>query len=156
MRAGHGIRWRIVWILFFSTAINYINRQTLSLLAPVISNELHFSHEDLSRIFGSFQLAYAWTWLIGGVLLDLIGARWGLSLAVIWWSAASILTGFANSVSSFSFCRFLLGIGEGFNWPGASKVVAEWFPARERGHCRRDFRQRLQHGRSHCRADHPA
>src|ERR1700690_967420 len=133
MQAGHGIRWRIVWILFFSTAINYINRQTLSLLAPVISTELHFSHEDLSRIFGSFQLAYAWTWLIGGLLLDLIGARWGLSLAVIWWSAASILTGFANSVASFSFYRFLLGIGEGFNWPGASKVVAEWFPARERG-----------------------
>src|SRR5579863_187268 len=133
MRAGRGIRWRIVWILFFSTAINYINRQTLSLLTPVISSELHFSHEDLSRIFGSFQLAYAWTWLIGGLLLDLIGARWGLSLAVIWWSAASILTGFANSVSSFAFCRFLLGIGEGFNWPGASKVVAEWFPARERG-----------------------
>jgi ACS family hexuronate transporter-like MFS transporter len=133
MRGGRGIRWRIVWILFFSTAINYINRQTLSLLAPVISSELHFSHEDLSRIFGSFQIAYAWTWLIGGLLLDVIGARWGLSLAVIWWSAASILTGFANSVSSFAFCRFLLGIGEGFNWPGASKVVAEWFPARERG-----------------------
>ena len=73
MRAGHGIRWRIVWILFFSTAINYINRQTLSLLAPVISNELHFSHEDLSRIFGSFQLAYAWTWLIGGLMLVTIG-----------------------------------------------------------------------------------
>jgi MFS transporter, ACS family, aldohexuronate transporter len=133
MRTGRGVRWRIVWILFFSTAINYINRQTLSLLSPVISAQLHFSHEDLSRIFGSFQLAYAWTWLIGGVILDLIGTRLGLSLAVVWWSIASILTGFANSVVSFSFYRFLLGIGEGFNWPGASKVVAEWFPARERG-----------------------
>lgn len=133
MRIGRGIRWRIVWILFLSTAINYINRQTFSLLAPVISAELHFSHQDLSRIFGSFQISYAWTWLFGGLLLDLIGARMGLSLAVIWWSVASILTGLANSVSSFSFYRFLLGIGEGFNWPGASKVVAEWFPARERG-----------------------
>jgi len=133
MRAGSGLRWRIVWILFLSTSINYINRQTLSNLAPVISAELHFNHEDLSRIFGAFQFSYAWTWLIAGVILDLVGARVGLSLAVIWWSAASILTGFANSVSSFSACRFLLGIGEGFNWPGASKVVAEWFPARERG-----------------------
>jgi ACS family hexuronate transporter-like MFS transporter len=133
MQIGRGIRWRIVWILFLSTAINYINRQTFSLLAPVISTELHFSHEDLAHVFGSFQLAYAWTWLAGGLILDLIGARLGLSLAVIWWSAASILTGFANSVASFSACRFLLGIGEGFNWPGASKVVAEWFPARERG-----------------------
>jgi len=99
----------------------------------VIATDLHFSHADLSHIFGSFQIAYAWTWLAGGVILDLIGARVGLSLAVIWWSIASILTGFANSVASFSACRFLLGIGEGFNWPGASKVVAEWFPARERG-----------------------
>ena len=133
MQARSGIRWRIVWILFFSTAINYINRQTFSLLAPVISAELHFSHEDLSRIFGSFQLAYAWTWLFGGVLLDLIGARMGLALAVIWWSIASALTGLAHSVASFSLFRSLLGIGEGLNWPGASKVVAEWFPARERG-----------------------
>lgn len=133
MRIGRGIRWGIVWILFGSTAINYINRQTFSLLAPVISEQLHFSHEDLSKVFGAFQLAYAWTWLIGGLILDLIGVRLGLALAVIWWSLASILTGFANSVASFSFFRFLLGIGEGFNWPGASKVVAEWFPARERG-----------------------
>jgi MFS transporter, ACS family, hexuronate transporter len=128
-----GIRWKIAWVLFFSTAINYINRQTLSLLAPAISAELHFSHQDLSRIFGSFQIAYAWTWLIGGIVLDVVGARLGLALAVVWWSAASMLTGLANSVASFSAFRFLLGIGEGFNWPGASKVVAEWFPDRERG-----------------------
>ncbi|HLK19670.1 MAG TPA: MFS transporter [Bryobacteraceae bacterium] len=133
MQARRGIRWRIVWILFFSTTINYINRQTFSLLSPTISNELHFSHEDLARIISSFQIAYAGTWLLGGVLLDFIGVRWGLSLAVVWWSIASIFTGFANSVASFSFFRFLLGIGEGLNWPGASKVVAEWFPARERG-----------------------
>jgi MFS transporter, ACS family, hexuronate transporter len=111
MRTGRGIRWRIVWILFFSTTLNYVNRQTLSLLAPVIATDLHFSHADLSQIFGSFQIAYAWTWLAGGVILDLIGVRAGLSLAVIWWSIASILTGFANSVASFSVCRFLLGIG---------------------------------------------
>jgi ACS family hexuronate transporter-like MFS transporter len=133
IKTASRLRWKIVWILFFSTAINYINRQTLSLLAPVISAELHFSHEDLSRIFGAFQISYAWTWLFGGILLDLIGARVGLTLAVIWWSASSMLTGFANSVASFSAFRFLLGVGEGFNWPGASKVVAEWFPARERG-----------------------
>jgi MFS transporter, ACS family, hexuronate transporter len=132
-RTGSGLRWKIVWVLFFSTAINYINRQTLSLLSPMISAELRFSHEDLSRIFGSFQVAYACTWLGGGMLLDVIGARLGLAAAVVWWSAVSVLTGFANSVASFSAFRFLLGVGEGFNWPGASKVVAEWFPSRERG-----------------------
>jgi ACS family hexuronate transporter-like MFS transporter len=133
IRARGGLRWKIAWILFLSTAINYINRQTFALVAPVVSAELHLSHEDLAHIFGSFQIAYAWTWLLGGVLLDAIGTRLGLSLAVIWWSIASALTGFANSVASFSAFRFLLGIGEGFNWPGASKAVAEWFPGRERG-----------------------
>ena len=127
------LRWWIVWTLFFSTVINYINRQTFSVLAPVITKELNLSHTDLSHVFSAFQIAYAGTWLVGGVLLDIIGTRLGLALAVVWWSAVSMLTGLANSVLSFSVFRFLLGIGEGCNWPGASKTVAEWFPAKERG-----------------------
>jgi ACS family hexuronate transporter-like MFS transporter len=125
-------RWWIVWTLFFSTAINYINRQTLSVLAPVISKEFHLNHEQLSNIFGAFQFAYAGTWLIGGIFLDIVGTRIGLSIAVIWWSLVSIVTTFASSAFSFGALRFLLGIGEGFNWPGASKAVAEHFPAQER------------------------
>jgi MFS transporter, ACS family, hexuronate transporter len=125
-------RWWIVWTLFVSTAVNYINRQTLSVLAPVISKEFHLSHSELSNIFGAFQFAYAGTWLIGGILLDVVGTRLGLSIAVIWWSIVSLATSFANSAFSLGALRFLLGIGEGFNWPGASKAVAEFFPARER------------------------
>jgi MFS transporter, ACS family, hexuronate transporter len=125
-------RWWIVWTLFFSTAINYINRQTLSVLAPVISKEFHLNHSQLSNIFGAFQFAYAGTWLIGGIFLDIVGTRLGLSIAVVWWSLVSILTSFANSAFSFGALRFLLGIGEGFNWPGASKAVAEHFPAEQR------------------------
>jgi MFS transporter, ACS family, hexuronate transporter len=125
-------RWRIVWVLFASTAINYINRQTLSVLAPEISKQFHLSHSDLSRIFGSFQFSYAVMWLVGGIFLDVAGTRLGLSLAVVWWSLVSIATSFANSAFSLGVLRFLLGIGEGFNWPGASKAVAEFFPARER------------------------
>ena len=131
--ASKRIRWWIVWALFGSTVINYISRQTFSVLAPVITKELHLSHTDLSHIFSAFQISYAGMWLIGGVLLDVVGTRLGLTLAVIWWSVISMLTGFANSVASFGAFRFLLGIGEGCNWPGASKTVAEWFPARERG-----------------------
>jgi ACS family hexuronate transporter-like MFS transporter len=127
------LRWWIVWTLFFSTVINYINRQTFSVLAPVITRELHLSHTQLSQVFSAFQIAYAGTWLVGGVVLDIIGTRLGLALAVVWWSAVSMLTGLANSVLSFSIFRFMLGIGEGCNWPGASKAVAEWFPAKERG-----------------------
>jgi ACS family hexuronate transporter-like MFS transporter len=131
--ASKRIRWWIVWALFGSTVINYISRQTFSVLAPVITQELHLSHTDLSRIFSAFQISYAGMWLIGGVLLDVVGTRVGLALAVIWWSVISMVTGFANSVASFGAFRFLLGIGEGCNWPGASKTVAEWFPAKERG-----------------------
>ncbi len=125
-------RWWIVWTLFFSTAINYINRQTLSVLAPVISKEFHLNHSQLSNIFGAFQLAYAATWLLGGIFLDIVGTRLGLSIAVVWWSLVSLATSFANSAVSFGALRFLLGIGEGFNWPGASKAVAEHFPPEER------------------------
>jgi MFS transporter, ACS family, hexuronate transporter len=126
-------RWWIVWTLFFSTAINYINRQTLSVLAPLISTQFHLNHSQLSNIFGAFQFAYAGTWLLGGIFLDLVGTRLGLAIAVVWWSVISCLTRFANSALSFGVLRFFLGIGEGFNWPGASKAVAEFFPEEERG-----------------------
>ena len=133
MKPKKRLRWWIAWTLFFSTVINYINRQTLSVLAPVISQQFHLSHSQLSWVFSCFQLSYAGMWLIGGVLLDIIGTRLGLAIAVIWWSIISMLTGLANSLSQFAIFRFLLGIGEGCNWPGASKAVAEWFPAKERG-----------------------
>lgn len=126
------VRWWIVWTLFFSTTINYISRQTFSVLAPLITSQYHLSHTDLAKILGAFQIAYAGTWLLGGIFLDLVGTRIGLALAVVFWSVVNILTGFASSVFGFAFFRFLLGIGEGFNWPGASKTVAEWFPRQER------------------------
>jgi MFS transporter, ACS family, hexuronate transporter len=127
------LRWWIVWTLFGSTVINYIDRQTLSVLAPLITRQFHMSHADYSTIVSSFQLAYAGMWLVGGVLIDTIGTRVGLTLAMIWWSIASMLPATALSVTSFSIFRFMLGLGEGCNWPGASKTVAEWFPARDRG-----------------------
>ncbi len=133
MKPKKHLRWWIAWTLFFSTVINYINRQTLSVLAPVITQQFHLNHSQLSWVFSCFQLSYAGMWLIGGVLLDIIGTRIGLAIAVIWWSIISMLTGLANSLSQFAIFRFLLGIGEGCNWPGASKAVAEWFPAKERG-----------------------
>jgi MFS transporter, ACS family, aldohexuronate transporter len=125
-------RWWVAWTLFFSTVINYISRQTLSVLAPTLTEQFHFSHTALSRILGAFQISYALTWLLGGVFLDAVGTRIGLAVAVVWWSLVNILTGFAGSIFSFAAFRFMLGIGEGVNWPGASKAVAEWFPGEER------------------------
>jgi ACS family hexuronate transporter-like MFS transporter len=126
------VRWWIVWTLFFSTVTNYISRQTFSVLAPLITSQYHMTHTDLAKILGAFQISYAVTWLLGGIFLDAVGTRVGLALAVVFWSVVNILTGFASSVFAFASFRFLLGIGEGFNWPGASKTVAEWFPSQER------------------------
>ncbi|MGB8535202.1 MAG: MFS transporter [Acidobacteriaceae bacterium] len=131
-RSSGRVRWWIVWTLFFSTVTNYISRQTFSVLAPLISAQYHLSHTDLAKILGAFQVSYAVTWLLGGIFLDVVGTRLGLALAVVFWSVINILTGFATSVFGFASFRFLLGIGEGFNWPGASKTVAEWFPSQER------------------------
>lgn len=99
----------------------------------MITAQYHFTHVDLARILGAFQISYAITWLVGGIVLDRIGTRLGLAFAAALWSVTNIFTGFSNSVFSFAFFRFMLGIGEGFNWPGASKAVAEWFPGEERG-----------------------
>jgi len=131
-RGAGRVRWWIVWTLFFSTVTNYISRQTFSVLAPLISAQYHLTHTDLAKILGAFQISYAVTWLLGGIFLDAVGTRLGLALAVVFWSVINILTGFASSVFGFASFRFLLGIGEGFNWPGASKTVAEWFPSQER------------------------
>lgn len=98
----------------------------------MIVAQYHLSHTDLARILGAFQISYALTWLLGGIFLDAVGTRIGLAIAVVFWSVVNIFTGFATSVFSFAAFRFLLGIGEGFNWPGASKTVAEWFPSEER------------------------
>jgi MFS transporter, ACS family, hexuronate transporter len=131
-RKSSRTRWWIVWTLFFSTVTNYISRQTFSVLAPMLAIQYHFSHADLAKILGSFQISYAIAWLLGGIFLDALGTRLGLALAVTFWSVVNIFTGFASSVFGFAAFRFLLGIGEGFNWPGASKTVAEWFPSEER------------------------
>ncbi|HEV2500118.1 MAG TPA: MFS transporter [Terriglobia bacterium] len=133
MKPTKHLRWWIVWTLFCSTVINYVNRQTLSVLAPVVMRAFHMTHEDYSYVISAFQLSYAIMWLVGGVIIDLIGTRLGLTLAMIWWSVSSMLHALASSMFSLAVFRFMLGIGEGFNWPGASKAVAEWFPAQERG-----------------------
>lgn len=122
-----------MWTLFLSTAANYVSRQTFSVLSPMIAAHYHFSHSELATIFSAFQVSYAITWLVGGIFIDVVGTRLALALAATLWSAVNILTGFASTVFSFAAFRFLLGIGEGCNWPGASKAVAEWFPDTERG-----------------------
>jgi MFS transporter, ACS family, aldohexuronate transporter len=126
-------RWAIGGLLFASTVVNYIDRQTLSVLAPSLKVEFQWSNQDFALIIIAFRVAYAIMQTVGGRLIDHLGTRNGLSLAVLWYSAAAMLTSLASGLGSFCAFRFLLGAGEAANWPAATKAVSEWFPRRERG-----------------------
>jgi MFS transporter, ACS family, aldohexuronate transporter len=125
-------RWVMIGLAFSATVINYLDRQTLSVVAPALRSELHFGDIEYSRIVGAFMLAYTVMNGISGPLIDRLGTRWGYALCMLWWSASGAAHALARSALSLGFFRFLLGMGEAGNWPAAVKVVAEWFPARER------------------------
>jgi ACS family hexuronate transporter-like MFS transporter len=126
------LRWWIGGLLFASTVINYIDRQTLSLLAPYLKHDFHWTNTDYANLLIAFRIAYSFGQSICGRFIDRIGTRRGLTLSVIWYSIASICTSFARGFFGFAIIRFLLGAGESANWPGATKAVFEWFPKRER------------------------
>ena len=126
-------RWWIGALLLFSTVINYLDRQTFSVLGPHLKAEFHWSNERFALVIIAFRLAYTIGQPLAGRLLDRIGTRDGLTLGVLWYSLAAMLTSLATGLRSFCAFRFLLGAGEAANWPGATKAVAEWFPRRERG-----------------------
>ena len=124
------LRWWIGGILFASTIINYIDRQTLSLLAPYLKLEYHWTNTDYANIVIGFRVAYSVGQTVFGRFMDRIGTRRGLSLTVIFYSVVSMLTSLARGFYSFAAFRFLLGAGESGNWPAATKAVSEWFPKR--------------------------
>ena len=127
------LRWYIGGLLFLSTVINYIDRQTLSVLAPVLKDEFRWSNSDFALIVIAFRVAYAFGQTASGRFLDRVGTRAGLTVTVAFYSLAAMLTSFASGLRSFAAARFLLGAGESANWPGATKAVSEWFPRRESG-----------------------
>jgi ACS family hexuronate transporter-like MFS transporter len=127
------LRWYIGGLLFLSTVINYVDRQTLSVLAPYLKREYTWTNTDFALIVIAFRVAYSIGQTVAGRWLDRVGTRQGLSVAVLWYSCAAMLTSLAVGLKSFAACRFLLGAGEAANWPGATKAVSEWFPRRESG-----------------------
>jgi ACS family hexuronate transporter-like MFS transporter len=127
------LRWWIGGMLFASTVINYIDRQTLSVLAPFLKSEYGWTNEDYAIIVIAFRTAYAIGQTLLGRLMDRVGTRMGLTITVAWYSIVAMLTSLATGLRSFAFFRFLLGLGESPNWPAATKAVSEWFPKRERG-----------------------
>src|SRR5215475_4177239 len=122
----------MIALAFFATVINYLDRQTLSVAAPLLREQFHMSNEVYSRVVTAFLFAY--TIMIGGSgpLIDRLGTKLGYGLCVLWWSLAAALHALARGPLSLGTFRFLLGIGEAGNWPAAVKVVAEWFPEKER------------------------
>jgi len=127
------LRWWIGGLLFASTVINYIDRQTLSVLGPYLKRDYSWTNADFALVVISFRVAYAFGQTGAGRLIDWIGTRTGLTISVTWYSIVAMLTALASGLRSFMGFRFLLGLGESANWPGATKAVAEWFPKRERG-----------------------
>lgn len=124
--------WCICSLLLFASSINYIDRQTVSVLKPHLQEVLHWSESNYGWIVFAFQLSYAIMMLISGRVIDRLGTRVGFALTMVWWSAAAMAHALARSAASFGVARFLLGAGEAGNFPASIKAVAEWFPSRER------------------------
>jgi ACS family hexuronate transporter-like MFS transporter len=150
-RAGGNVRWVVCALLFFAATINYVDRQVIGILKPTLQQEFGWSEIDYADIVFAFQLAYAIGLLLSGPVMDRIGARRGFIVAITVWSVAAMLHAeatviggpmaailaafglvYTTSVAGFIGARFLLGLGEAGNFPAAIKVVAEWFPKRER------------------------
>ncbi|GAA4343598.1 MFS transporter [Flaviaesturariibacter amylovorans] len=127
-----GMRWWIVGLLFLAAVLNYVDRQTLSALAPTIQSDLDMNDRDYANVVNIFLVAYTIAYLLSGRIADKIGTRSSMFLFVAWWSVANMLTAAARGITSLGVYRFLLGLGEAGIWPAASKAVSEWFPARER------------------------
>ncbi len=127
------LRWYIGGLLFLSTVINYIDRQTLSVLAPYIKTEFQWSNTDFAMLIIAFRIAYAGGQTLSGRVLDRVGTRTGLTVSVLFYSVAAMLTSLSTGFRSLAGFRFLLGLGESANWPGATKAVSEWFPRKESG-----------------------
>jgi ACS family hexuronate transporter-like MFS transporter len=125
-------RWSICALLFFAATINYMDRQVIGLLKPVLQSQLGWSEIGYSNIVLAFQVAYAAGLLVMGRVVDWLGTRKGFSLAVLIWSAAAMSHAAARSVLQFAMVRFALGLGESGNFPASIKTIAEWFPKRER------------------------
>lgn len=126
-------RWLIVTILFAGTVINYLDRQVIGLLKPILEVEFSWSETDFGRIMSAFSFAYAIGLLVSGRFIDQVGTKLGYAVAVILWSLACMIHAVMSTVTGFGFARLLLGLGESGNFPAGMKAIAEWFPRKERG-----------------------
>jgi ACS family hexuronate transporter-like MFS transporter len=126
------MRWLVCALLFFATTTNYMDRQVLGILAPVLQKDLHWTEQGYGNMVACFTFAYGLAYLLSGRIIDRLGTRKGYGLFVGIWSISSAAHAFVSSAFGFGIARFCLGIGESGNFPAALKAVAEWFPKEER------------------------
>jgi ACS family hexuronate transporter-like MFS transporter len=125
-------RWLIAWLVFFAVTINFMDRQMLGVLKPLLDKELGWSEAQYADTVFWFQCAYGLSFPLFGRLVDRIGAKWGYSLSFVLWTLAHMAHGAAGGIGQFIAARVALGIGEAGNFPAAIKAISEWFPQRER------------------------
>ncbi|HSV15812.1 MAG TPA: MFS transporter [Tepidisphaeraceae bacterium] len=125
-------RWVICALLFFATTVNYVDRSVLAVLAPTLKQKIGWTDTNYGDINAAFSAAYAIGLLAAGWFIDKFGTRMGYTVALIFWSFASIAHAFARTAFGFGACRVVLGVAEAGNFPAAIKTVAEWFPKKER------------------------
>lgn len=127
------LRWVILALLFASTVLNYVDRQTLSILASQVQSDLGMSDMDYARVVQFFLIAYTFAYLGAGWVTDKLGTKLSLALFVGWWSLANMLSGLVQTAGQLGAARAALGLGEAGNYTAAPKAVSEHFPPAERG-----------------------
>jgi ACS family hexuronate transporter-like MFS transporter len=127
------MRWVIAGWLTLSTILNLVDRQTLSVLAPVLREKFHLSMQDYSHVVTAFLISYTIMYTIAGRVVDWVGERIGMAACILWWSVCTMATALAQGLFSLGAIRFLLGLGEPGNYPAALRATTRWFPKEERG-----------------------
>jgi ACS family hexuronate transporter-like MFS transporter len=125
-------RWTVCALIFFATTINYLDRQVIGILKPLLESDLNIGEAAYGNIVTVFQLFYGVSMLLAGRLIDRFGTKIGYGVSVLLWSIAAMGHALAKGVIGFGFWRALLGISESGNFPAANKTIAEWFPKKER------------------------
>ena len=125
-------RWTVCALIFFATTVNYLDRQVIGILKPLLESELGIGEKAYAQIIMAFQLSYAFGMVVAGRLIDKFGTKLGYGVSVILWSIAAMGHALARGTLSFGFWRAFLGVSEAGNFPAAIKTVAEWFPKKER------------------------
>ncbi len=131
MKIRH-LRWWLCGLMFAATGLSFLDRQVLSVVAPVLTDEFHMNNEQYSYVTTGFLASYAIAFFLAGRIMDVVGTRVGMALSVGLWSIASALHAAAQSAMQLGVFRFFLGAGEGGAFPGVTKGATEWFPRRER------------------------